>query len=183
MQQYSIQQKVNFWQVSFADLLTLLLCFFVALAAGNQFKPPKSEPMNSITETGTQIAKNQVVETDEGSKTLWFAPEMFDSNNFELHVSSLNELENALRSESYIIKRVQVATCDASLNASKAENWDFSMRRILGLQRQITDIGIDKKILVGRLLGPACMALDSGNQEKQQVAKIIIEYKKINLES
>src|SRR6056297_869585 len=87
------------WQVSFSDLLTILLCFFVALIAHGSFKEMKS---------GTAFAESGIVKNNDVFKeVLLTSKEIEEGKLLKLGL----KLKKDINLSSYTKKEINISSC------------------------------------------------------------------------
>lgn len=138
------------WQISFSDLLTILLCFFVALIAHGSFKEMKS---------GTAFAESKIVENDDIFKELLLS--VNDIEKGEL-VELASVIKNRINLGAYAKREVRLSSC---------QNQDIEKAKLYltELERQISDAKLGKCKLTFVLGSSDCK---KDGLEKEVVAKV-----------
>lgn len=188
-----LEKKVQtIWLITFGDLLTLLLCFFVAtitlsraglssFTEANRQERSKIEgleapPLNRHSavpaeETGTLIANKKsealpgLLEVAEGSKTFveLSLPEGLLTEGL---LALLPGVEKSIRPylERRFLKAVaaDVEVCRSAMRNGEEASWLAGGERALLLNRQLIDLGFPVKAIRLRNVGPRCKALGPG---------------------
>lgn len=148
----SLNQK---WQVSFSDLLTILLCFFVALIAHGSFKQMKS---------GTAFAEPSLNKNDSVFKEVLLSPK--DIEQGEL-LKALATIKNDINLGSYAKKEIGLSSCgNQDIETAKAN--------LTQLERQIADMHLSNHRLSFEIGRAGC---SKKSLEKEVVAKVSINLK------
>ena len=173
------------WMLTFGDLLTLLLCFFVALLSFTTFQEPNSHI--SAGEVGEYPAENTQLFTggfsgatgghnfalelyDEKSPSLSFKGTEFQGSQESLTVHARSRLIEFLASlESKEVSEIVIEACGGGSLA-----WHESMTRVLELQNTLLRM-VPEYTRILRALGPACASVAAASQgESQPVARITV---------
>lgn len=173
------------WFITFNDLLTLLLCFFVSTitlgSSGTGNSAGKSEQLEElipkqellgerdtpITKNGTAIANK--VDAGSGVRTgagrVWLLSES-DFNGLTLSAEATKGLIELSKMEGKALT-VTAETCvPGELPVSAA--WQLSLERVLALKSQVLDAHFPPELLRLSALGPVCERL--GTSESQDTA-------------
>lgn len=132
------------WLISFADLITLLLCAFLMFFSLN-FRSgipiahtPLEEPIG-IAELTLQIeVKDLNSEGNKVSKTM------------------LEKLKKHIESVSYDSFKVELTLCENGASD------DQTIGRLMSVGRQLVDIGVTQDLVRYRVLGDDCSVLQDG---------------------
>ena len=137
------------WSVTFADLLTLLLCFFLVTASqsrregatpeGNNLEVPivlpASEVRASLRSSGTLVAHLPGMALPRtGEVTVPFGPESLASSGAELLPAALEDVLERVGAGSYRPFRVTLRPCTGGAE-------EVSANLLVGLWRQVVDAG------------------------------------------
>lgn len=163
------EHKSNDWLVSFGDLLTLLLCFFISLIA---LSPPKIEQLFTSSESsGTQSASQPHIEALD-RRFVFSSNEVNDSKRFVAEVRS--RLEKAVDLKTYDISTAKLEICYWDETATNEEMWLAALGRSIDLKRHLLDtIDSDDGVAV-RIVGPLCNVLRQSSTEEEVAAVLTI---------
>lgn len=143
------------WQVSFSDLLTILLCFFVALIAHGSFKEMKS---------GTAFAESGLAKNNNIFKEVFLSSK--DIEQGKLLNIGLN-LKKDVNLDSYTRNMINISSCKgADLEKAKAN--------LTEIERQISDMNLNLEMLSFELGRTTCL---QNGVNKKIVAKVNIDLK------
>lgn len=150
------------WLISFADLITLLLCAFLMFF---------SLTWNKSTPAGTQIApkdkKSQEVNPLERRIKLRFLKEDVELTTGKLTEEGLMKIKSVVNSEAYKDAAVTVSSCDSAATGETEQ----------ALLSQLVDTGVPVKRLVTRFVGGNCRLLRAPNESEPPEA--IIEFERM----
>jgi hypothetical protein len=155
--------------LSFGDLTTLLLCFFVSAISLSPLNPLIPQPQNDVSsanfEPGTSIASSQ---SRESLTPATRPPEFryldeqvleteFDSKGPELTEAGRARVKERMKLDGYRLVAANILACSGrSAEKSEMKAWQLSSSRILGLRRQLIDVGLKPIRLSHEVLGPDC---------------------------
>ncbi len=176
----------SYWLMTFGDLLTLLLCFFVAIVslsrhqqdadAEEMAKEKKEQLVESIDEVarltaGASHGAEIALDIDNRNLTEVFLEQGdVDPGKQRLTDSGKVVLERAVDLLSYPVKEVVIETCSRQ---AEANAWHESVSMSLGIQRQIHDMKVGTPAYRVKSVGPHCTSL--GLTEKTQVSRILFQ--------
>jgi hypothetical protein len=156
------ESSSNQWLVSFGDLLTLLLCFFISVFA--LYQPNESNGSSSaITSTataattvataGTGIAKNELQRLFPftGFELLFKAEELKEGTDLVRR-----QLEDLIKSKGYKHAAVLIEGCSSADGQGNSANWQRAWRRVDWLHRQLIDAGGVPDEVRKRVVGKHC---------------------------
>lgn len=168
------RKEAHTWMLSFGDLTTLLLCFFVSAISLSPLNPLIPQHQNIVSdanlEPGTSIASSQSRETLTPATR---PPEFryleeqvleteFDSQTAELTAAGLARVKERMKLDGYRLVAANILTCSGRMpEKSEMEAWELSLSRILGLRRQLIDVGLKPIRLSHEVLGPDCGVIAS----------------------
>ncbi len=193
------------WLLSFGDLLTLLLCFFLSVLSLSPLnpaykspekgkskqivnEPPSTEATGAAGKTsgGIELANSSgtVADPSVGSSannfkqlSVWLTEADFREGNLELLPEAQERLKSQVFGSAYERVSVRIEGC-AEVEQGRAEAaWAASLSRILTLRSQMIDAGIPATTLSYRVLGPDCETLRGKEGTEQAVVRIRIEQK------
>lgn len=175
----------NAWALSFGDLLTLLLCFFLtivsmsplnpavrkanqALSAQKDEKnvpPSKVQPQNS--ELGPRIAKHVSAEQEKGVsdkgplqaeklEVMDFLAEDFEGESGILSDQAANRLKMLMNQQDSQLISVEIETCVQGARETEAISWFEATRQALALKGQFIDAVKPSPEMRMRVLGADC---------------------------
>ncbi len=185
-----LEKKVqNIWLITFGDLLTLLLCFFIAVitlsgagvksfqdamektaSENNDLVRARYSPSRE-TETGTvvanlrQEAKPALVEVQAEGRTIlemtFSEPQL--SAGVEPAAEALNRvLTPWTRKDSLKASTADIESCVPLETAAEEAAWSISSARALAVRRQLIDLGFPDSRLRLRSIGSECRRLGAG---------------------
>lgn len=185
--------KDTIWIVSFGDLLTLLLCFFLLAISLSPLNPEAIKQANRVTtrneevksqahsvdtqiaDSGTALAKLSLGNGDTALAEYRFTSGDFVSGQDKLTDSGQLRVKSIAIPAGYVMKRATAETCvdSGELELSAAE--DLAFRQSLRLRSQLVDAGIEQLHL---RLGSAAGGCDSAGSETV-AAKVTLELQKL----
>lgn len=132
------------WLMSFGDLLTLVLAFFVSLIALSPINPRVSarvEPGTTIASSEDRGHESVPPESDSETNglTLYLNAGDFQADRVTLSERAEEKLRTFVNSGSYSVKQVIIATCLENVADGRHLEWNSSTNRLLGLHRQFID--------------------------------------------
>lgn len=170
--------KADVWYVTFADLLTLLLCFFLAIIALSPLSPYslKTEPVSKNKQdfeiqqrnkaSGTDIASNYI----EVDRTLVsFRAADLELSELKLNQTAVESLISQMIREGYQVRQVLIRACSGGQGD---EAWQSSQQLALNVSRQLVDAGIRKDSIKLAALGPLCSL---NGEEGESILNVIYE--------
>lgn len=168
------------WLTSFGDLLTLLLCLFLALAAFS-FKDQQSrkegaqptEGQNSVSEaredSGTLIAKQL---PEERVVVLAVSENDFRKGHLLLSSETMSKIINQMKAEGYITKGLSVSSCITGSSLNDNTVMHSNTQRLLALRSQLIDAGIDTAGASFSLDGDYCKAATQRLNDTAQIKQL-----------
>lgn len=142
----------NGWLVTFGDLLTLVLCFFLVvllhspigpLGAAEVQEADELESENSQSDKasdGISIALTEGVKQTERRLVVRYLEEEFAQPTFELAEVAREKLHKAISSGGYPVLTAEVRTCVNGLESKRDSRWFDATARGLALWRHSLDI-------------------------------------------
>lgn len=164
----------HLWLVSFGDLLTLLLCFFLSIITfGPLGSGPRKLPSNGLDPQvvqskvdlrGTQTARESgtmLAIHDSGSMQieLMLTEADFKKTPFEVNREAWNRLQSEIALDSYGDGAVVVETCSSLHGSASAKARFISMSRALAIRSHLIDAGLGSSSLKLRSVGEFCSVL------------------------
>jgi hypothetical protein len=171
--------------VSFGDLLTLLLCFFVAIVAYHTKGDPNQSEKNRVTsenntikiDPGAMYQKRELSGTPlanltESSESLVLRFEPADYNGLQEQMTDEAKrwFQKAIQSDDYNLSVVRLEVCGNTPPGQGSSGWLVSMRRALDIRRQLVDAGFSTEGFELELLGADCSKLESKGGKKTVAA-------------
>lgn len=148
------------WLVTFGDLLTLLLCFFLSIVAidGERIRDKVSQKNSDIS--GTGIAKR---EGREIKKWLSFDQKEVEGGAFRATLKG--KLSDHFKDQPLEFTRVILEICDRESGLGQEWNWHGATSQALAVRSQIVDAmpELDEEMLFLRVVGPNCQALSKAS--------------------
>ena len=157
------------WLITFGDLLTLLLCFFISAWATVRMKNSQSADVTplkheriadkagatvDLTLNGTRIAEDSIGIT---SPLLRFRAEDFRGDPEKLGPEARSKLGKVVDYRDF---RWNLEVCSREEEVNNSEKWKISQRRALYLRSQLIDSGLEPEMIGVRVLGPNCNFLE-----------------------
>lgn len=198
------RQGAAFWQVTFGDLLTLMLCFFLALLSlgplGDGEKINKVKGVKLSMQEPGRVSLNRVRGGLPGivlarrfndatalapprllrERGYWlsFSERAYAGHQFELGAQAKHRLAKALRVKGYEIQGATVETCCGPPSVGEAPCWELSARRGVSLHGDLVSLGFKATDIRLRVLGRHCHALQ-GRERKASAARVGFEIKRV----
>jgi hypothetical protein len=179
--------------VSFGDLLTLLLCFFIAIVAFHRHGSSQI-PANDVPDTGNheeKIDAGHFYQQDPSDGTplallpvsspgtvLRLEPADFGGQEEQMTDEAEHWFRTAIKSEDYSLTAVRLEVCGNTSPGREDTGWYLSMRRALAMRRQLVDAGFALEGFEIELLGPDCSKLESKGGKKT-VAALTLKTKRV----
>ena len=179
----------SYWLMTFGDLLTLLLCFFVAIVSlsrhqhdadlveAAEFEASQiTETIDEITRITAGASHGAKIALDIDNRNLTevlLEQGDVDPEKHRLNSAGEQVMEKAIRLVSYPIRSIVIETCSRRGNAEAAIAWHESVSMSLGIQRQIHDMSVGSPQFKVRSAGPYCNTL--GLATETQVSRILIQ--------
>ncbi len=167
------------WSLTFCDLVTCLLCFFLTMvsfgpigrgaSSQNKISEPVSEPIKHVTEAGTGLALK-----GNGTRKRLFtlSPEDFTALAAGGEVGVLGEVKSIAGSAGYETRRIRITVSPSAAGTQEGSKWLSIIQRLSDLQRQL----FDARWQTSLVLRIARVPEETGNEaEKQIVGTIEIE--------
>jgi flagellar motor protein MotB len=160
----------NVWLISFGDLLTLVLCFFISVISLSPLNPGVKAP----AKPGIQLADNKknIQAETSGNKSLSLSIFEKDLAASEVSITdaAIERLKNQVSPAGYKTREVKVETCWRSGESDLSGSWEKTLGLLGGLRRQVFDAipGMDAKKILFRNLAADC--------EANAAARITLEF-------
>ncbi|NLF25097.1 MAG: hypothetical protein GX589_05495 [Deltaproteobacteria bacterium] len=172
----------SLWLVSFGDLLTLMLCFFLSLIAfgplnrGFQMESAKltletrkaiqvlKVPRELARQPGITIAFSR---DGKPSLKIAFGEEDFQKEREELLPTVLERMVSIVKSVQYDISEVKIEACRIDARGSAGGGWQAGSRMALGIRSQLLDAGIKSASL--KLRSPGGHCAEFAGEDKQEL--------------
>lgn len=186
------------WMLSFGDLLTLLLCFFLSVLSLSPLNPANENRINvkenqeviqpkqdqpSVTRSnpgsGTALAKLSTAggvltpeqkASDSNMLELLLSQDDFEGLGWDLKAESQLRVKNQVIGTAYPVRRVTIESCFGSVPGSEETAWAGAISRILSLRSQLIDGGLNPNLFAYRPQGPNCNELTQSESESKKVA-------------
>lgn len=150
------------WLVSFGDLLTLLLCFFLAIVSMSPLNPHVSS--NKKTDSSATYAKNirppeVIAENMNDGITLalslaeevngapitefqehWLKETDFVDQGMHLMPEKLKMIKKLVVESNYLLRNVEIETCEKPPLTKIREHGSPGLERGLNIRRQVLDV-------------------------------------------
>ena len=136
------------WLVSFGDLLTLLLCFFVTIIAQSPLNPrsAKSEALREKQEAGTEFAPSV---SRSLFKTLTLSQQDFQKDSGGI----AQALKSSVILDGYEVSKASLSSCSPGVGET---SWFEATKQALSLRRQLIDAGVASPRIEISVRGPNC---------------------------
>lgn len=152
------------WMISFGDLLTLLVCFFMAMLQLGQTRKPsdiqdKSPSQQSLTlqpQSGTVLAPIGRSPHQSAKYPTVIGEVVTTSNDYVWGTPELNAVGvGRLRAESWNEDGVvEIESCGVG-----PRSWQEARSRAFGLRRLLLEAGVGPESITLRVVGPNCQSL------------------------
>ncbi|MCB0317512.1 MAG: hypothetical protein KDD56_02060 [Bdellovibrionales bacterium] len=184
---FSIQSKL--WLVSFGDLLTLLLTFFVmTIAISGKGATEDTDKTTLTPKNPAEVVEHQrqaEIFVLSGTKiaTYPYRTEVreiglreidFNTEADELTQDAKKRLRQVLTTRKDVLSPVRLEVCGGLGGYATEVSWFKSIGRALFVSSQLFDAGIPKALLEVRPLGPHCSLLNQAGKSEALVGKIKI---------
>ncbi len=174
-----MHNKGQNWMLSFGDMLTLILGFFITILSFRTYDPQQIKEIGrqQQIQNGTSLAKDK----ESPQLTFAFTEKDYQQNAAE-EVSGVAELINQrIKTVTYKVTGASIETCDDRTEGLEGQSWFNAMGRSLALHRQVIDAGIAPELVKVRSTGPWCSVLRKLPADEQLVARVTLtlEDKKI----
>ena len=161
----------NIWLISFGDLLTLVLCFFISVISISPLNPE----IKSKIQSGTQLAHNNKEIERAGAVKKDLTLSISENDLFPLVNKITNEglerLKKLIPKDTYNIKGIRIESCKRGPAGNNAEKWSQSASLISELRSQLIDDLISYK---GENIDYRQLATDC---QENTVARVILNFK------
>lgn len=150
------------WLVTFGDLLTLLLCFFLAIITLN------AQKIKGLSSNEDQISRGIGLAQPLGrEERLWLGFPSGGVTPEGIRDALRRDLEIHPRLKSKAITDVYIEICDRNTETPMEWRWHGSLEESIPLKRQVIDaLNLKSEVPVGvRILGPLCEGLSVSNAE------------------
>lgn len=152
------EHKSSIWIVSFGELLTLLLCFFLLAMSLSPLNPAvrsaRDKSGTIIDKSGTNNATSgapgtrlAISKIEGGDLTLLqhrFAPGDFDQSSGALSESGLEKAKRIVVPEGYDLKRISVEFCSTASAEGELGREARSLSGLMSIKRQLFGAGFEK---------------------------------------
>lgn len=174
------------WWVSFGDLLTLLLCFFLALVGFGTLRISvpatlSNEPGRGNSELGQAKFISQgdgtpfaLYESEPVVVSLRYAERDYAADQEMLTAEAAGKLKTEVSKSPYDITAVHVETCATVPGKGAGHSWLHAMSRGMALRSQVFDAGVSAELITLRVLGGHCEVLGAGIDEAPVVSQITV---------
>lgn len=139
------------WLISFADLITLLLCTFLMFFSMTYHSGKWSNNAKVNPSSGTGIANQPIQRLSELS--IWLTTHDLTNEESRFSEAGLEKVKKLLETVRYRTGPIEITVCD-----NKASDEQLVGRLTL-LGRQLVDIGVAEESIAYRLLGGRCSVL------------------------
>jgi flagellar motor protein MotB len=203
-EKFSISVGHRNWLLTFGDLLTLLLCFFIAIVS---FSPLNNSPkrkeflnksgsyvdQNGVHEnktisdsTGTTLADNALKERHGDVRPpieeFWFEEKDFSTQITDLTEMRSNEFKNLVTTSYYVASQIEIELCRFNKEGDKEQAALLSMLRTQALRRQVIDAmpNLSKEALLLSYSGDSCKRVPQKEDQNSRIALIRIYWSQAN---
>ncbi len=197
--QDSFDQLPNGWLTSFADLLTLLLCFFISIFALSSVNPNittvtnqdnnkfdtaqrlvKPSPTSNVLRItgGTDLAVDKI--EVEHAFAWSFSQEEFLASDYDLTRLRLkgkasSRLRRALLSASYALSKAKISACDSEQLVLDGGGGVDLVVRTMPIYRQLIDMGVSPGFIAVEMVR-GCSHLTFGDRD--MVARVDFAFRR-----
>ena len=182
------KQETN-WLISFGDLLTLLVCFFMALAQSGLSPTPKDGLKNKDLQALTTNKPEHKLDTNSGTtlahptywglsaveyptliiETVLFSDDL-TSGSRELSANGVKKLRAELPGYLAEAQRVEIEVCNSDLEGERAAR---SIRSVLGIRRVLVELGAKPGLTTLRAGASGCDELQFKSPVTEQVVGVV----------
>lgn len=190
------------WLLSFGDLLTLLLAFFISVFSLSPLNPavrsaknserheqlstdsrsdkpgfiPRAIPGTALADIGSGArSPTQDVRASKAEHLdIWLSAADFEEGTDELGIRAQARIRTQVIGNSYRVLGIKIQSCSELPPELEDIGWMASSRRILALRRQFLDAGVGAEQLRYRVLGSDCTGLREGAQAGDEGATVRI---------
>lgn len=169
------------WIVSFGDLLTLLLCFFLLALSLSPLNPAVRRTINnsetyldksvttkaSSAAPGTPLANSKIEGGDLTLLKYDFAPEDFLEPSGALSASGLEKAKRIVVPGGWKVRSVSIELCGPQSGEGASADYSAALNKAMAIRRQLFDAGFERSGL--RL---------SANSEGCSTAKVSLELRR-----
>ncbi|MCO6430370.1 MAG: flagellar motor protein MotB [Deltaproteobacteria bacterium] len=188
----------NAWMVSFGDLLTLLLCFFISIISLSPLNPaasssqdginassdgtnlPIEAPQQRITSSGTQLAEVNFISGKAGlplgEVVLAFSGKDFSPYGGELLGDGQKAIKSLFAEGSYLAGPVVIESCSTEFVGGSEIAFEKAARRAASLKRHLIDTRPAAEFRF-RNAGSRCSALPGADSAKWIEAVVRVNLK------
>lgn len=186
--------RPSLWLVTFGDLLTLMLCFFLATIS---LRPLYVSPHSSVTErkaetfrtkpdaavgaetAGTRLAATQlepsVPQPEEIEVSVALTEASFAGSPAYFSRTVRAQLRKAVFTDGYDLRTVTVHACAGNRRYAAGQTASLSVERALRVRGQVIDMGVAPQAVRIRALGRDCAALP-GRPPKQAQTLVVSSF-------
>lgn len=160
----------NVWLISFGDLLTLVLCFFISVISLSPLNPERKV----VNQTGTAIAPIkadiQAKVVEQHSKNLDISFSDVSASGLLLGTAAVERLKTQVSQDTYAVKGLKVETCLSSNESDLAGTLNEPVRLLSNIRRQVIDgtAGLSGKKIMYRTAASGC--------EANTAARLVLEF-------
>ncbi|RMG42260.1 MAG: hypothetical protein D6719_06870 [Candidatus Dadabacteria bacterium] len=179
------------WLVTFGDLLTLLLVFFLSIISFGNFGSPRITSNNYASahknfknpvrkeflqrpgQTGITIAHLTDRDSPDGEVRIVFKETDFESQSGVLLKKARKHLKKKVVTAAYLTEQAVVEACRANNGERDAAAWFVSAGRLLDLRSQLVDAGVDARRIYLRAVGRDCQTLSESRSDTDGLVAVI----------
>lgn len=146
----------NIWLISFGDLLTLVLCFFISIISLSPLNPERKLQIQN----GTPIALNKTEIKAEKEKPRFISLDLYDSDlawpEYRLSETAVEKVRDQVLSGSYSYQKLKLETCTRLNESDISGKSDNALRLLDNLRRQVFGAGVKAETTLLSPLATAC---------------------------
>ncbi|MBX7144922.1 MAG: hypothetical protein K1X79_10760 [Oligoflexia bacterium] len=159
------------WLMSFGDLLTLVLAFFVSLIALSPLNPKVNlphKPGTTIASSEPASPKGALMDEDSNTEglTLYLNSGDFEAGGTALSEGGRSKVKTFIQSAGYEVNQATIADCAGGTADEGQASWNSSMNRLLGLHRQFIDALPSSTRLMLQTWGNTCGGSNATEQAR-----------------
>ena len=152
------------WLITFADLITLLLCAFLLFFSVTWNRKGGGTQGTGATNSGSQdgiLLADDNLSRDppraaKQSITVLLTEADYEVDGVGVVEAGWNNLKNKVIPEGYEVTALELASCSP---AEALQAWEVTEQRAMGLVRQLIDAGVRRDVFRLQIAGPFCESM------------------------
>ncbi len=143
----------NPWLITFGDMLTLLLCFFLCFVTFGPLQTKSLQDTHSSPSSGIDLAKHMIEPAVAPEILTELAPADFGDSQEMLNPVGQEKIKSAVHREGYDLELLSFEVCPPK-DKQGPEFWTLGI--LMELRSQLLDAGVPDERLEARILGTGC---------------------------